>query len=163
MFSAILKVIRPASSQGDSLMDQAHAQAVLEAFAEGASGPREIADRAGVGLAHLADWLNQADNLRTLETLAGLSRLSTSVLLCRYRALAATALARLAAESPAGDLTRKACADLLAADLPWPARGAARSELPSGAGPHAPAAVAPPPSEQAILAALEALGREADA
>ena len=144
-------------------MEHSQSLAILEAFADGASGPREIADRAGIGLADLGRWLSDAADRRTVEARLCLSRMGAALLLCRYRALAAPALAHIASQQPASDLTRKACADLLGADLPWPARGSARWKLGgSEAAPEAPAATSPP-SEDAILRALEALGHEAGA
>jgi hypothetical protein len=146
-------------------MQDTQSPAILEAFAEGASGPRDIAARAGISLADLGRWLSDADNRRPLEGLLRLSRMSAAMVLCRYHTLAAATLAQLLSEAPATELARKACADLLGAELLWPPRGGWRSDDDStAAARQTPLAAlgAAPPGEDAILRALEALGRDDD-
>ncbi len=65
----------------------------------------------------LALWISEPDNHRKLAGLCVLADLQTQLLLSRYRSLAASRLFRLATEEGEGDVARRACMDLLRADL----------------------------------------------
>ena len=65
----------------------------------------------------LAGWISEPANHRCLAGLCVLADLQTQLLLSRYRTVAATRLIKLATEEGQGDVARRACMDLLRADL----------------------------------------------
>ena len=65
----------------------------------------------------LSAWITEPANHRCLASLCVLADLQTQLLLSRYRTVAATRLIKLATEEGQGDVARRACMDLLRADL----------------------------------------------
>lgn len=80
-------------------------------------------DLTGLARAHdlspdqMAAWIDEPANRRVLRGLCVLADLQTQVLLSRYRMLAVTRLIKLATSEGEGDIARRACVDLLRADL----------------------------------------------
>ena len=123
---------------------------LVEQLLEGTLTPAEIAAQVGMNLAELAAWAADPANARTLEGLARLADTRAQMLLSGYRAAAAVRLIEIATDKEKGELSRKACVDLLRADLGVfgpPSTGS--GDMPS-----------PAPDERAILEALERLGEE---
>ena len=123
---------------------------LIEQMLKGERAPAEIATGVGMTLAELSDWARNDANARTLEGLARLADLRAQMLLSEYRATAAVRLIEIATDKENVEPSRKACVDLLRADL----------------GVFKPSDIAacdtppPAPDERAILEALERLGRE---
>ncbi len=123
---------------------------LIQQLLEGARAPAEIATEVGMTLAELSDWARDDANARTLEGLARLADLRAQMLLSEYRATAAVRLIEIATDKEQVEPSRKACVDLLRADL----------------GVFKPSDIAdcdappPAPDERAILEALQRLGRE---
>jgi len=123
---------------------------LVEQLLEGALRPAEIAAQVGMSLAELAAWAADPANARTLEGLARLADTRAQMLLSGYRAAAAVRLIEIATDKEKGELSRKACVDLLHADLGvFGSPSTGRSNTPP-----------PAPDERAILDALERLGEE---
>ena len=80
----------------------------------------ELAEAHGLKPDELAAWANDTDTQRLLRGLCDLADLQTQFLLSRYRLLAASRLIRLATQEGEGESARKACVDLLKADLKLP-------------------------------------------
>ncbi len=123
---------------------------LVEQLLEGTLRPAEIAAQVGMSLAELAAWAADPANARTLEGLARLADTRAQMLLSGYRAAAAVRLIEIATDKEKGELSRKACVDLLRADL-------AVFGPPSMGNSNTPP---PAPDEHAILEALERLGQE---
>ncbi len=123
---------------------------LIEQMLKGERAPAEIATEVGISLAELSDWARDDTNARTLEGLARLADLRAQMLLSEYRAAAAVRLIEIATDKEQVESSRKACVDLLRADLGVfkPSDIANRDTPP------------PAPDERAILDALERLGRE---
>ncbi len=123
---------------------------LVEQLLEGSLRPAEIAAQVGMSLAELAAWAVDPANARTLEGLARLADTRAQMLLSGYRAAAAVRLIEIATDKEKGELSRKACVDLLRADL------GVFSPPSTGSSDTPP----PAPDERAILDALERLGEE---
>ncbi len=123
---------------------------LVEQLLEGTLRPAEIAAQVGLSLAELAAWAADPANARTLEGLARLADTRAQMLLSGYRAAAAVRLIEIATDKEKGELSRKACVDLLRADLGVFGPPSTRS---SNTPP-------PAPDEHTILEALERLGEE---
>ena len=123
---------------------------LVEQLLEGSLRPAEIAAQVGMSLAELAVWAVDPANARTLEGLARLADTRAQMLLSGYRAAAAVRLIEIATDKEKGELSRKACVDLLRADL------GVFSPPSTGSSDTPP----PAPDERAILEALERLGEE---
>ena len=123
---------------------------LVEQLLDGTLRPAEIAAEIGMNLAELAAWAADPANARTLEGLARLADTRAQMLLSGYRAAAAVRLIEIATDKEKGELSRKACVDLLRADLGvfGPPSTGSNSTPP------------PAPDEDAILEALERLGEE---
>ncbi len=106
----------------------------------------ELAQEQGLSLEELAAWVSKPLTIEILQGLIRLSNLRTQMLLSQFRADAAIQLIAIASTEKATDITRKACVDLIKADLKV-------FELKESAKGTPPA-----PSEKTILKALEALG-----
>ena len=130
----------------------------------------ELARKTANGdLAALGRWAMQPDTALSLTGLLRLADARTQLALGRYRMIAATMLARIITDQEAGELMRKACVDLLTVDsalAPPPAMtsratasGAENATSSSSSSSSTPAPVLSP---EAILIALERLGREDD-
>lgn len=113
----------------------------------------ELAAAVGMTLMELAEWVAEPANARAVESLARLTQLRQRLLLERLREAAALRLYAIASSDDAGELARRACVDLLRADIPAPVRPVAgEEESPATCG---------APSEEAILRTLELIGRDA--
>ena len=123
---------------------------LIEQMLKGERAPAEIATGVGMTLAELSDWARDDANARTLEGLARLADLRAQMLLSQYRAAAAVRLIEIATDKETAELSRKACVDLLRADL-----GVFKPPLITNDD-----AAPPAPDERAILETLERLGRE---
>ena len=129
---------------------EAMTEFLVEQLLEGTLRPAEIAAQAGMSLAELAAWAADPANARTLAGLARLADTRAQMLLSGYRAAAAVRLIEIATDKEKGELSRKACVDLLRADLGvFGPPGTGSSNTPP-----------PAPDEHAILEALERLGQE---
>ena len=126
---------------------------LVEAIAEAKTTPIELARQLGLSLSELARWSAQPEHAKVIEALARLSDLRAQMLLSQYRANAAVQLIGIASSSDPTELSRKACVDLLNANMNVfdPALAGSRH-----APPDAPQRIDP----QKILDALESLGRE---
>ncbi len=105
-----------------------------------------LAERYGLRPADLAQWALEPEHHRVLRGLCVLADLQTQLVLSRYRRLAAGRLIRLATEEgddKAAEVARKACVDLLRADmkradaLPEAAMAKAMVDVPGADGPAA--------------------------
>ncbi len=123
---------------------------LVEQLLEGTLRPAEIAAQVGMSLAELAAWAVDPANAHTLEGLARLADTRAQMLLSGYRAAAAVRLIEIATDKEKGELSRKACVDLLRADL-------GVFSPPSAGSSNTPP---PAPDEHAILDVLERLGEE---
>ena len=65
----------------------------------------------------MAAWIDEPKNRRVLRGLCVLADLQAQVLLSRYRMLAVSRLIKLATSEGEGDVARRACVDLLRADM----------------------------------------------
>jgi LPS sulfotransferase NodH len=114
--------------------------------------PEQLARELGLTLEQMAQWISQPRNLNTVTSLVRLANLRTDLILSRFRANAVAHLVGIAGSAEPNELSRKACVDLLNAQMQeWIANA------PSGREPPSP----PAPSERAILKALEEIGRDA--
>ena len=108
----------------------------------------ELAQEHGLSLEELAAWISSPVTTEVIQGLIRLSNLRTQMLLSQFRAQAAIQLMGIASAESETDITRKACVDLIKADVKV-------FEM-KETGKASP----PAPSEEAILKALEALGEE---
>ena len=116
--------------------------------------PAELAEELDLTLADLAAWAADGRNLSDLERLARLADIRAQMVVSNYRATAAAQLIRIAASSTESDLARKACVDLLAADL-----GAFKNHATTE--PQADDDSASASSSDDVLATLEKIGQQA--
>jgi hypothetical protein len=130
---------------------------LLERIALTDNSPAQLAADMNIDLADLSRWIMHGENLRLVEGIARLSDVRAQMILSRYRANAALHLVNIAGESKTdesktGEVSRKACVDLLTTNLPVFEADAC-----------APAAAPPAPNSETILEVLERLGAQADA
>lgn len=131
--------------------DNTLAAQIIEKLAEAESSPTEIAAEVEVDLSELVAIASVDANLEMLRQLARLSDVRAQMLLSKYRANAAVQLIAIASAEEPTELSRKACVDLLKADLD--AFGEVSSSVAQPVNP-------PAPNEASILRALESLGVE---
>ena len=124
---------------------------LLEQLVQGELAPAQLAKQLDLTLTELAKWASQSKNANILENLARLADVRTQMLVSEYRATAAIRLIEIATDSEGGEISRKACVDLLRADLD------AFKQTPTQPNADQPTAQ---PSEEAILNALQKLGEE---
>ena len=111
--------------------------------------PAKLAEKLGLTLTELAKWASEPKHARVLENLARLADIRAQMLVSEYRASAAIRLIEIATDSEGGEVSRKACVDLLRADLGvFDKTQSSEDQLPAQ------------PSEEAILNALQKLGEE---
>lgn len=134
---------------------QAMDELLIESIAEAKSTPIELARELGLSLRELATWSAEPEHAKVIEALARLSDLRAQMLLSQYRANAAVQLIGIASSSEPNELSRKACVDLLNANMTNVFRlpDEARSAPPSPFGP-------PSVDADKIRDALESLGRD---
>ncbi len=131
-------------------------EALLRLLAGGTLDVRGMADALGWSLGELGRWMNDGDHAGAVEGLLRLEDARAQLTLGRYRVAAATVLLRIASDDKAGEAVRKACVDLLTVNtVPAAVRSRSAADGDSRASDAPPAA---PPSEQAILRALQELG-----
>lgn len=120
---------------------------LVELMAEGEHSPMELAQRIDLPLTEVVAWASQPEHVRILEGLARLADVRTQLVLCKYRANAAVQLINIATADEPTELARKACVDLLNADLhAFEAVTQGVNLTPSG------------PTAEAILKTLERMG-----
>lgn len=125
---------------------------LIDRLAAGEDAPGTIATDMRLSLRQLAQLTSAPETLRVLEQLARLSDLRTQMIVNRYRANAAVHLANLVATEDNSEIARKACVDLLKADVaPFGARQTDALVVEEASAPAEP-------SIDAIRDALEALG-----
>ncbi len=124
---------------------------LLEQLVQGKLAPAQLTEQLGLTLTELAKWASQPKNANILENLARLADVRTQMLVSEYRATAAIRLIEIATDSEGGEVSRKACVDLLRADL-----GVFKQTPTQTNEDQSPAQ----PSEEAILNALQKLGEE---
>lgn len=125
---------------------------LLEQLIKARHTPAALAEKFGISLYKLASVTSQPRHVFVLENLARLADVRAQMLVSEYRATAAVRLIEIATDSEGGETSRKACVDLLRADLgvfqKTPIRPQADKKNAQ-------------PSEEAILNALQQLGEEA--
>jgi hypothetical protein len=126
---------------------------LVELLVEADRTPDELAEALGLSLGELSEIAQREGIVDTVRVLAQLSDVRAQMLLSRFRAHAAMQLAQIATTEEPTELTRKACVDLLKADL----HAFAGDDSPSATGGDAPA----PLGEEVLVAILERLGQEA--
>lgn len=125
---------------------------VIEAIAEGKLTAAELARELELSLSELATLAAEPEQSRVLESLAHLADLRAQMLLSHYRANAAVQLIGIASAPEPTELSRKACVDLLNANL----------HVFADRGENESASAAPQIVDtKKVLDALEALGAEA--
>ena len=123
---------------------------LLEQLVQGKLSPAQLAEQLDLSLTDLAKWASEPKHARVLESLARLADVRAQMLVSEYRASAAIRLIEIATDSEGGEVSRKACVDLLRADLGvFEKTQSSKDQLPTQ------------PSEEAILNALQKLGEEA--
>ena len=122
---------------------------LLEQLVQGKLSPAQLAEQLDLSLTDLAKWASDPKHARVLESLARLADVRAQMLVSEYRASAAIRLIEIATDSEGGEVSRKACVDLLRADLGvFQREQTIEDQAPSQ------------PSEEAILNALQKLGEE---
>lgn len=119
----------------------------------------QIAQKLGVSMADLADWIADPRNVRIVQGYVRLADLRAQILVSTYRAAATIRLINIAGDTESPELSRRASVDLLRAELP--AIGLKSLDDADSAGLTSSSARAP--SEAAILRTLEELGKLDDA
>lgn len=128
-------------------------QRLLERMLQADRPPLELARELGVSPAQLASWSDEPASGWILQRLARLADVRAQMLLSNFRANAAIQLIQIAAATEPTELSRKACVDLLTANLKVFSEDDQHAEPDHSVGPKAP-------TEEMILRALEKLGDE---
>lgn len=124
---------------------------LLEQLVQGKLSPAQLAEQLDLSLTDLAKWASQPKHSRVLESLARLADVRAQMLVSEYRASAAIRLIEIATDSEGGETSRKACVDLLRADLGVFHQAQNQSDEDQPASQL---------SEEAILNAFQKLGEE---
>ena len=124
---------------------------VIARIVEADRSPAQLAGELEMSLFELSEWATQPSIIKALEALARLSDVRTQMLLSQYRANAAIRLIEIALAKEPTEASRRACVDLLRADL---------DVFEQTCQPTGESQDAAPPSEETILAALERLGEQ---
>jgi hypothetical protein len=123
---------------------------IIDEMEKGELSIADMARKFSLSLTWLARWAAQPTSQSVFHGLARLTDIRAQLMVSKYRTNAAATLIQIATVKDPGELARKACVDLLKADM--------------GVFDHADrASLNPPPappSEEAILRALEQLGTE---
>lgn len=90
---------------------------LIEQIAYGERSAAELAREHGISLERLALWASEQRTVRALRGLANLADIRAQMLLTKYRANAAVRLIQVATADEPTELSRKACVDLLNADM----------------------------------------------
>lgn len=131
---------------------------ILDHVLEADLTPMQIAQKLGVSMADLADWIADPRNVRIVQGYVRLADLRAQILVSTYRAAATIRLINIAGDTESPELSRRASIDLLRAELP--AIGLKSLDDADSAGLTSSARA---PSEAAILRTLEELGKLDDA
>lgn len=131
---------------------------ILDHVLEANLTPMQIAQKLGVSMADLADWIADPRNVRIVQGYVRLADLRAQILVSTYRAAATIRLINIAGDTESPELSRRASIDLLRAELP--AIGLKSLDDADSAGLTSSARA---PSEAAILRTLEELGKLDDA
>ena len=100
-----------------TVLGRVRSDSLIKRMVEADCTPAELAEELGISLSELAAWAADGRNLGAVEQLARLADIRAQMVVSNYRATAAAQLIRIAASSTESDLARKACVDLLDADL----------------------------------------------
>lgn len=128
---------------------------LVNSLATSTLDPAELAQQFGMSLQDLAAWSSRPESMRALGNLIHLTDVRARILLSQHRTQAMLRLMEIATASEPSDLSRKACVDLLKAELKHFEMKVERVETSS-----LPEIVQQMPSEEAILKALEAMSHE---
>ncbi len=139
------------SSTNTKRVTRAISKQLIEQIAEGNHTPTELASTHDLPLHRLARWATRPANARVLAGLAYLADMRTQMLLSRFRANAAIQLITIATNKEPTEMSRKACVDLLKADL---------NVFPRYRDQEMERAIEQAVDERAIINALEELGKE---
>jgi len=134
-------------SKSTGRVSRAVRRRLIEQITNGNGGTMELAEEHALPLERLGAWAVEPRTVRALAGLAYLADMRAQMLLSRYRANAAIRLINIATDNEPTELSRKACVDLLKADLKVFNRDAER-EIDDAL------------DEAAMIRALEDLGRE---
>lgn len=125
-------------------------------LAEGGHSAVDLARENDLSLLTLARWAAKPEHVTLLSGLVRLSNVRAQIVLSQYRTNAAAKLIEHAMHGESGEISRKACVDLLKTDLP----------IFRGNGDDAPSASADqpaPPSEASIRRAFRELADRTEA
>lgn len=134
-------------SQSTGRLKRSVRRKLIEQITHGDRETLELAEDNNLALERLGAWAVQPGTVRALAGLAFLADMRAQMLLSRYRANAAIRLIKIATDNEPTELSRKACVDLLKADLKVFNRDAERE-------------IEEAVDEAAMIRALEELGRE---
>ena len=87
-------------------------------LAEGNHSAIDLAREHDLSLLAVAKWAARPENVELLSGLVRLSNVRAQIVLSQYRTSAAAKLIEHAMNGESGDISRKACVDLLKIDLP---------------------------------------------
>lgn len=144
-FDALYEPAPPASQQ------PGQEDAVLNRLISASLGPlTRVQKTIDMSLEQIADWIAEPYNRRQIANLVTLLDAQSQLLICQHRVIAVARLADVASKATSPETVRRACIDLLKIRLINPYLEDKRPErLPRPK----------PMNEEAVLAALEALGR----
>jgi hypothetical protein len=128
---------------------------LMTLLAEGNHSAIELARENDLSLLALARWAAQPEHVKLLSGLVRLSNVRAQIVLSQYRTSAAAKLIEHAMHGETGEISRKACVDLLKIDLPI-FRDEANPPGDQRSGPK-------PPSEAAIRRAFRELADRTEA
>lgn len=136
---------------------RALSERLMTLLAEGNHSAIDLARENELSLLTVARWAAQPEHITLLSGLVRLSNVRAQIVLSQYRTSAAAKLIEHAMNGESGEISRKACVDLLKIDLPI----ARESE--SDVSALASRAQAKPPSERAIRRAFRELTERTEA
>ena len=100
--------------------DEGREAALLLRVYEAKEDPRGVAEGFGMTLEELALWAGRERTMRALRGLRLVADMQTQLILSRYRLTAAAKLVQLAGQDESAETARRACVDLLKAELSFP-------------------------------------------
>ncbi len=149
---------------GSAAHDVGWAERLLEGLCAGDLDLRGLSAALAVPLVDLARWVTAASNAALLEGLLRLADARAAMAVCRYRTAAAAVLINIAAQKDDddrhGDLSRKACVDLLSLELPGGTRDRLAAADNSRAATSSGAPAPPAATAEAILRAFDRLEQQ---
>jgi len=136
-------------------ISRALSERLMTLLAEGNHSAVDLAQANDLSLLTLAKWAAQPEHVELLSGLVRLSNVRAQIVLSQYRTSAAAKLIEHAMHGESGEISRKACVDLLKIDLPI-----FRDERDAPTTPHDGAK---PPSHAAIRRAFRELADRTEA